>query len=96
MIQLRDAMGDNGGIVYRHTRDPGAEDDVLRHCSRFCDKKIRRRNVLPRKREMLTNISFFIAQLVQYYHLLNIMIKRFGGIATGWVQRHCEKTEFHF
>ena len=96
MIQLRDAMRHNRRVVYRHTRNPRAEDDVLCHCRCFRNKEIRRRNILPRKRKMLTNISLFITQLVQDNHLLNIVIERLGGVATGWMQRHCKKTEFHF
>ena len=64
MIQLRDAMCHNRGVVYRHAGNPGAENDVFCHCDSFRDEEIWGGDILPSEGEMLTDVSFFVAHPV--------------------------------
>ena len=95
VVQLRDSVRDDEGVVVGHARDAGAKDDVLRQRQRLRDEKVRRGDVLPRRGEVLTNPCLFVPELVQRDDLLQVVLQGLGQVGPRRVHGHGEVADFH-
>ena len=95
VIELRDAVGEDEGIVVRDAAYARAEPDPLRERDRLGDEQVRRGDVLPLRGEVLADPGLGIAERVERDDLIQVRLERLGEVRTRRVQRHGEEAELH-
>ena len=95
VVELRDPVGENEGIVVRDAAHARAQPDLLGERDRLRNEQVRRGDVLPLRREVLADPDLGVAELVELDDLIQVRLERLGEVRARRVQRHGEKTELH-
>ena len=95
VVQHRDAVGCVHRVVQGKHGDAGGEYDLLGQRQGLSDQKLRHRRVLPRFRDVFTDPSLVIAQLVGLDDQLHVPVVGVGEGPRGRMQRHHEQSKVH-
>ena len=90
VVQLRDAVGEDEGIVVGDAAHARAQPDLRGKRQRLRDEQVRRGDVLPLRREVLADPDLGIAERVELDDLIQVRLERLGEVRARRVQRHGE------
>ena len=95
VVELGDTVRNHERVVVGHTGHPSAQFDILRARERIGDEYVRRGDVLPHRREVLTYPCLGIAEIVQHLDLVKVVLECLCDIGPRRVQWHSEESDLH-